>query len=257
MKIQNIAAQLFTIRDYIKTPADIARSLQRIRKIGYQAVQVSGMGPIAESELKKILDGEGLVCCVTHEPTGTILDKPQAVIDRLRALDCRFTAIPSPGPNIDNSYESVTRFAEAINRSGKAMHEAGLILTYHNHNGEFGRRNGRLILDIIYDSTDPRYLQSELDTYWVQAGGGNPAAWCKKLTGRLPIIHLKDFGINEQGQQVFREIGNGNLDWSEIIPIAEKAGCGWFIVEQDAHWINNDPFESLRVSFDYLAKHWC
>ena len=46
MKIQQVAAQLFTVRDYIKTPADVAVSMKKIRQIGYQAVQVSGMGPI-------------------------------------------------------------------------------------------------------------------------------------------------------------------------------------------------------------------
>ena len=88
MKLKQVAAQLYTIRDHLKTPSDIAKSLKRVSDIGYQAVQISGMGPIDESELVKILDGEGLVCCATHENGNMILNEPEKVIERLRKLDC-------------------------------------------------------------------------------------------------------------------------------------------------------------------------
>src|SRR6266496_4460 len=57
-----IGAQLYTLRDYLKTPADIAKTLARVRKLGYEAVQVSGAGPIDPAELAKILKNEGLAC---------------------------------------------------------------------------------------------------------------------------------------------------------------------------------------------------
>ena len=50
MKINQVAAQLYTVRDFAKTPADIATTLKKIRAIGYEAVQVSGVGPIAPAE---------------------------------------------------------------------------------------------------------------------------------------------------------------------------------------------------------------
>ncbi len=85
MKIDQVAAQLYTIRDHIKTPADIAASMKKVRDIGYTAVQVSGMGPIEESELMKILDGEGLDCCATHEPGDVIRQTPEIVVERLNS----------------------------------------------------------------------------------------------------------------------------------------------------------------------------
>ena len=48
------------------TPADIAQSLQKVAAIGYRAVQLSALGPIDPKELRRILDGEGLVACAAH-----------------------------------------------------------------------------------------------------------------------------------------------------------------------------------------------
>ena len=66
------------------------------------------------------------------------------------------------------------------------MPEAGLTLSYHNHSGEFRRHDGKLILDIIYDESDPRCVQGQIDYYWVQHGGGDSEDWCRKLEGRMP-----------------------------------------------------------------------
>jgi len=252
MKIEQVAAQLYTVRDYIKTPADIAESLKKVRAIGYQAVQVSGMGPIDEAELMKILDGEGLVCCATHEDSNRILNEPQAIADRLHKLSCKYTAYPYPGGVSLENLADVKNLASRLNAAGKVLSEAGTTLTYHNHHIEFRRFEGKLMLDVIYGETDPKYLQGEPDTYWVQYGGGTPVDWCRKLNGRLPALHMKDYSVTKDNQVTFAEIGSGNLNWPEIISAAESSGCQWFIVEQDV--CPGDPFDSLKKSFEYIKS---
>ena len=108
------------------------------------------------------------------------------------------------------------------------------------------------MLDYLYRHAPS--LVSELDTFWVQAGGSDVVAWIEKLSGRLPFIHLKDYGIKPPRDRYFAEIGRGNLDWHRILPAAERAGCQWFIVERDSGDV--DPFESLRISYDYLREHF-
>ena len=66
MSNAQIAAQLYTLRDFTKTPADIASTLARVRKIGYESVQLSALGPIDPNELVKILKSEGLSVVATH-----------------------------------------------------------------------------------------------------------------------------------------------------------------------------------------------
>jgi sugar phosphate isomerase/epimerase len=254
MRVDQIAAQLYTIREYITTPEEIAKSLKRVRAIGYTAVQVSGMGPIGEEELVKILDGEGLTCASTHEDSETILSSPDKVVERLNKLGCKNTAYPYPSGISFDSVETVRGLAAGLNRSGKVLHDAGMVLCYHNHHLEFQRLVGRPVLDILYSDTDPRYLQAEIDTYWVQAGGGEPTDWCRRLKGRLPVVHLKDYALGCDLKPVFAEVGNGNLNWHTIIPAAQESGCEWFIVEQDI--CPGDPFESLKVSFEYLRENF-
>ncbi|MCE0498535.1 MAG: sugar phosphate isomerase/epimerase [Methylacidiphilales bacterium] len=252
MKISQVAAQLYTLRDHLKTPAEVAETLKKVRAIGYQAVQVSGMGPIDETELVRILDNEGLTCCATHEPGNLILDDTAKVIERLHKLGCRYTAYPYPAGIDFQKPDHIETLANKLDVAGAAMAKAGQVLTYHNHAHEFAHYQGRTVLEFMYAATNPRHLQGEIDTYWVQAGGGDPAAWCRRLKGRLPLLHLKDYGVGADGKPYFAEIGRGNLDWPEIITAAEASGCQWFIVEQDV--CPGDPFESLAISFRCLQE---
>jgi sugar phosphate isomerase/epimerase len=96
----------------------------------------------------------------------------------------------------------------------------------------------------------------ELDTYWVQAGGGEPAEWLARLKGRASLLHLKDYGVDAKGVSMFEEIGQGNLDFGKIMSAAKRAGCRWYIVEQDSDWEDEDPFQSLRMSLAYLKREF-
>ncbi len=252
MKLSQVAAQLYTVRDFTKTPKDIAAALKRIRAIGYGAVQVSCIGPIADDELARILKGEGLVCCGTHEDGERLLADPQGFVEHLRKLDCRITTYPWPGERRFDSLEIVRGFAKSLESAGRILREAGIDFCYHNHHLEFQRAGGKTALEIIYAETDSRFVQAELDTYWVQFGGGDPADWCRRMKGRLVNLHMKDYAINPQNQVVFAEVGSGNLDWPGIVSAAEESGCRWFIVEQDT--CPGDPFESLKKSYEFIRS---
>lgn len=253
MKLSQVAVQLYTLRDFTQTPDEIAAALKKVRSIGYEAVQVSATGPIDESELVRILDGEGLVCCATHEPGSAILRAPEHVVERLQKLNCRYTAYPFPAGIDMTDPAQVQELTRNLDASGAVLRAAGLVLTYHNHAHEFVRHDSGLALEMIYSGSSAENLQGEIDTYWVQFGGGDPVDWCRRLKGRLPLLHLKDYAVGEGYQPVMAEIGSGNLNWEAIISAAQESGCEWFIVEQDV--CPGDPFDSLKKSFDYIRDH--
>jgi sugar phosphate isomerase/epimerase len=132
------------------------------------------------------------------------------------------------------------------------LRDAGITLCYHNHHQEFTKVGGRLLLHRIFSETS---LAGEPDTYWIQAGGGNPLQWVQKLAAqkRLPLIHLKDFRVTAKGEVQFAELGAGNLDFDPILAAATAGGCQSFIIEQDATY-GRDPFESLAESFHFLQS---
>ncbi len=253
MKKSQIAIQFYTLRDQVPTPARFAEACAKVRAIGYRAAQISGidMTAIPPQEIRRICAEHDLVICGVHAAPADILHNPQSVLELLETLDAPLAAFPYPS-GVDFSDETaVSTLINKLEESGRFLAAHGRTLCYHNHQIEFRRSGGRTILDRIYAETNPAHLQAELDTHWVQYGGGCPAAWCARMTGRLPLLHLKDFRINERNEIEFAEVGAGNLDFPAILAEAERAGCHWFVVEQDT--CPGDPFDSIRMSWDYLA----
>ncbi len=251
MKISQVAAQLYTLRNQCKTEADIAQSLEKVAKIGYESVQVSGLGPISEEKLVQICRDNGLSICATHESLASLLDTPDQIIERLQKLGCKHTALGFPSGVDLGSQEGVATYCQQIDGAAQKFVAAGLTLSHHNHHQEFRKLTGKPVLQIVLENT--RHLTMEVDTYWVQYGGANSESFVKLCAGRLPLLHLKDYAVSAENQPYFAEIGQGNLEFPAIIAAAEKGGCEWFIVEQDT--TPGDPFDSLKISFDYIKTH--
>lgn len=245
-----IGAQLYTLRDYMRTPQDIARTLHELKKVGYQAVQVSGIGPIEPKELKKILDDEGLFACATHTGYERLVEDIEGVIEEHKILGALHVACPGLPSELHNE-EGYKKAASELSQAGKVLKENSLTLSYHNHAIEFEKYGGKIGLEILYDESDPEYLQGEIDTYWVQYGGADPTDWCRRLKGRLPLVHLKDMGI-KQNKQIMMEVGEGNLNWEAILKACEEAGTQWYLVEQDV--CQRHPLESLKISLGNMKK---
>jgi sugar phosphate isomerase/epimerase len=258
MTPDTIAAQLYTIRNHIQDGPGFAASLRKLAAAGFRAIQISGMGadsPVPETEIVAVCRDLGITICATHEPAARIIDEPRRVIGRLQALGCPYTAYPHPHLPLDTEAQ-VRELAARLDAAGALFAAAGLGLGYHNHAVELRRFGNRTALDIIYDTTDPAHLIGEIDTYWIQRGGGDPVAWCRKLAHRMPIVHLKDMGVPAgEKDAAMCEVGSGNLDWPAIIAALRDGGCRWYIIEQDV--CRDDPFTCLRRSRDYLIETFC
>ena len=245
-----IAAQLYTVRDFCKTPADIASTMKKVREIGYEAVQCSGMGEIGPKELRKIVDGEGITICATHTGFDLMRDETDKVIEDHKIIGCEYAAIGGSPAEYRQDGEGYKRFAKEASEVAKRMAAQGIKFGYHNHSHELERFGDRTGLAILYEDSDPKYFLGEIDTYWVQHGGGDVCWWMRKLAGRLPLLHLKDMKMKGREQR-YAEVGEGNLNWEGILAAAKEVGVEWYIVEQD-NCYERDPFDSLKISFDNM-----
>jgi len=250
MPKSQIGAQLYTLRDHLKTPEDIAKTLARVKKMGYDAVQVSGLAPIDPKDLIKILDGEGLQCAATHVGLDMMKDT-QKCVDHHRALKCKYPAIGGFGWK-EPKLADWKNFAAEYSAAAKALAPHGVFIGYHNHSHELARipdSPKQTPLQLLIDECD-KAVWFEVDTYWITHGGGDPAQWIEKVKGRIPCVHFKDMAISPERVQKMCEVGSGNLNWPRIIQSCKAAGVEWFLVERDSGDL--DPFESLKVSLDNL-----
>jgi len=243
-----IAAELYTLRDHLRDANAIAAGLQRVREIGYQGVELAGLGPIAPAHLARLLRETGLAACSAHVRWERLRDETDAVVEDCRTWGCDHVAVPLPPPEYRNA-AGYSRFGAEAGELAVRLGTGGVRLSYHNHSFELERFGSASGLERLLEAGGPA-LGAQLDTYWIQHGGGSPAGWIRRFGGRVPSIHLKDMVIVD-GEPAMAEIGEGNLDWVELLLACKEAGTEVLIVEQDV--CRRDPFESLAISRRNLA----
>lgn len=241
-----IGAQLFTLREFCKTKEAFADTLKRVADIGYKNIQVSGTCEYEPEWLDAQLKANGLKCVLTHIPADKLRDSTAKVAADHNIFGCRYIGLGMYGFSEENIYE---KFFDAYKPVADTLHANGKYFMYHNHDGEFQHRNGKTILENILEDFAPEKLGITMDVFWVQAGGGNPADWLEKASGRVPCIHLKDFAYGKK----MAVLGEGNLNFDSIFASAESAGTKYMLVEQD-DCNGEDPFDCLQRSYDFLKS---
>lgn len=247
-----IAAQLYTLREYTKTPEDIEKTMKKVKEIGYDAVQVSGMGPIDPQDLKAIVDREGLDICATHIGFDRMQNDLEAVINEHKLWNCKYVGVGSMPNEYRENREGFVKFAKEASEIARKLKENDLQFIYHNHNFEFVKFDNMTGMDILFEESDPEAFDFEIDTYWIQAGGADPIQWITRMAGRMDVIHFKDMVMDNNREQIMSEIGEGNLNWDGIIKACEDIGVEWACIEQDV--CQRNPFDSLEISLKNLKK---
>ncbi|MEE9403740.1 MAG: sugar phosphate isomerase/epimerase [Algisphaera sp.] len=255
-----VAVQMYTLRDQCETPSEIADTCKKLQAMGYTSIQASaaGFGTIAADELKKILDDLGMTCCATHRSLEQLEDAAASIAFH-ETLGCRYAAIGGWGWNGDETQDQWEAFVSDFSALAAKYEGSSVKIGYHNHSHEFAPFGLADHPEKISPNATPMTLLEktlgpaaffEIDTYWVAHGGGDPAAWLRRLSGRVPSIHLKDLTVNAKREHKMCEVGAGNLNWPEILKAAKEAGVQNYIVERDDGDL--DPFESLKISLDNL-----
>ncbi len=242
-----IGAQFYTVREQCKTLDDFALTLRKVADIGYKTVQISGTCPYPAQWLKEQLDSNGLKCVLTHIPVPRLVGETQQVLEEHRVFDCPHIGLgwyafdeSKEDANYDHFMKTFVPVAEKI-RAG------GAYFMYHNHDQEFKRLGNQIVLEKLAQEIPAETMGFTLDTFWVQAGGGDPAQWLANLAGRVPVIHLKDYAYGRK----MAVIGEGNINFDRVFEKAEQSGTRFMMVEQD-DCNGEDPIECLRRSYAYL-----
>lgn len=247
-----LGAQTYTIRTFMQSERDVRRSMEKIARIGYTTVQISGIGPIDPHVLREICDENGLQIVLTHIPEGRILDDTEAVIQEHEILGCPYIGLGSmPERYRTLATEWFDYFYEDFLEPAKKIRDAGKRFMYHNHNFEFERLpGGQTILERMLAQFSPDLMGITLDTYWVQAAGADILTWIERLKDRIPCVHLKDMTVH--GMEIhMAPVGEGNIDFAGVVRALERnGGTEYVLVEQDI--CEESPFVCLQKSYDHL-----
>ena len=166
---------------------------------------------------------------------------------------------PNVGPggmmgDCQKTAEDWIRGTKRMDAVGAKLAKDGMRLHYHNHASEFDTLDGdpRCKHDILMEESSPGNLYAELDIAWVLVGGVDPAKQMLKCKGRCSQIHAKDVVIDKKGKHQFTPLGQGEINWPEIIAAGKEIGLDWYIYEQDSG--KGDPFDYANASYEFLSK---
>ncbi len=245
-----IGAQFFTIRDFCKTTADLDESLKKVADIGYRHIQLSGVCAYDSVWMAERLAAYGLEANITHYNYGQIVGNTADTIAFHDNMNCKYIGIGSSPKPIDP--EGLAIMAAELKPAIPAILASGHKLMYHNHHMEYARFGGKTYIDLFCETFTPEECGITLDTYWVQAGGGDPAWWLRHLDGRVNCVHFKDMVYSPADKGVrMAAIGEGKMNYPEILRACDDAHVEYGFVEQD-NCYGEDPFVCLKRSYDYL-----
>lgn len=254
-----IGAQLFTLRDFCKTTEDLKSSLERVAKMGYRAVQLSGVCPYDPIWMRDTLRELGLTAPVTHISAKRLREELDEVISEHTAAGIRYIGLGAASGIFDKEKNCLEGFEETLGwlpEAARRIHAAGHRFLYHNHDRELARNaEGKNFFDRLEEALPAEECGFLLDTYWVQAGGADPAEFLRRYKGRTPCIHFKDMCFDPVEHKVhMAAVGSGNLNWERIFRAAVETDVQYAFIEQD-HCYGEDPFQCLAQSLAFCRAN--
>jgi sugar phosphate isomerase/epimerase len=285
----------YTIRQEIED--DPFKALKNIAYIGYTAIEFCNIGAdkypesigafnIDQKELKALIDDLGLKVTGSLALPGEFLSIEQinTLYDNYELMNRFFEFNKSLGAEnatigigFYNTKDYLLRRCEAYNKLGTLCNKHGLRLLYHNHYEEFQMFGNDLVLDLLVENTDPKFLAFELDAYWVFRSAYDPVRKLKQYGQRVELLHVKDYPFDQAkhidlwamiDQQTpvfpetfmnvarpdfFVELGDGMIKIQDIIDLGNELGIRYLFVEQDQTALASG-MESIKRSFSNMKK---
>ncbi len=251
---RGMALQLYTMREPAKK--DLAGTLKKVREMGWEYVQWSGMPTLPAEQIRAELDKAGLKAITAHHAMEPFEQNYAEQLKFWRTVGIKDIAPGGMMNDCKATLQDWLKGAQRLDTLGAKLRGDGIRLSYHNHAWEFEKFPGdpRYKLDILMEATRPGNLCAELDLAWAYTGGVDPAAYIRKYKGRCPMVHAKDVIKARDGKkQQLVPLGQGDLNWTEIFKAGDEAGIEWYIYEQDNG--QGSPFDYTQASYAFLSKH--
>lgn len=258
----DIGLQLYTLRNPIGE--DVGGTLKTVAEAGYHHVEPFGF-PDCDHIINAAKDA-GLPIHSSHFNSDGVIGNDdaggsafEAVVGKAKDVGMTHLVIPYLADQYRQSLDDYRRLVDRCNRAAEVAKKAGIQLAYHNHAFEFDPlgENGECGYDIMRERfTDD--MMFEVDVFWVQVAGIQPAKLLREMSGRISQLHLKDLSASAPTpsyggvpNEAFEEIGDGVVDIRGIMEMAADLGVKHAHVEQDQ---SPHPIESVRQSIEAIRR---
>lgn len=247
-----LGAQFYSLRERCKTPEDLRETFRRVKEIGYQVVQISGVCDIDAERLRDISDEFQLPITCTHKPMNMIIENTDELIQYHKTINCPVIGLGSMSLEYLSSIEGVRKFIEIMDTPIKKIMDAGMTFAYHNHHLEFNDIGGTDVYTILLEEAPNVHFIH--DVYWTKYAGKDYLEYIRIIgeAKRMTNIHFKDMKSAPQGP--ICPCGEGTIDFAPIVDICKKVGIEYAQVEQDNAPNLGDEFEQMQRSFNNLIS---
>lgn len=248
MDCMNVGLQLYSVRSNMAM--DVNRTLRQVARIGYEGVEFAGYYDFTAQKLKNTLHELNLQTIGSHILFQQLRDHLQEEMTFSKEIGGKYLVCPYLEEQLRTDEASVDETVHWLNLFGERVTENGLTFAYHNHSFEFEQQiNGASLYERLINGTEQKHLKLEFDVCWSYYVGADPISYLHKLSGRVPLVHIKDLRV-ENGVPKTVPLGEGEIDLEKIIYTCEEVGVEWMIVEQDT--CEGDPLDAVERSFNWL-----
>ena len=237
-----IALQLYTLRE--AAARDFEAAVRKVAEIGYLGVEPAGFPGTTPEGAKRLFDDLGLEVCSAHLPlpAGDTLSES---LETAEALGIE-RVISGRGPDQFSSLDRIAESCDHFNEAAANCAGRGFTFGIHNHWWEFFEVEGEPAYRHLLRRLSPEVI-FQVDAYWVQTAGSDPAGVIAELGTRAPLVHLKDGPCTREDDML--ALGEGVTDFDRI---AAAGGCvEWWIVELDR--CATDMTEAVGKSHAFLT----
>ena len=242
-----ISVQLYSVRD--AAARDLAGTLDKIAKMGYDGVEFAGYYGIDAKDIRKMLDNNGLKCSGTHTGIGELRgDRFERTAELHKILGAKYMIVPGGIDNYLHDVDKSKEIAEEFNKLAEKAKPLGLCVGYHAHGGDAKLIDGIPAWERLFDATNPEVVM-QMDVGNYKDGGGDPYKMIEKFKRRSKTVHLKESG---QGHPI---IGSGEVDWQRVFALCESVGgTEWYVVEDEVTANDFDRIEQCIAALRGMGK---
>ena len=247
-----VGLQLYSLRNQFAK--DVPKTLDEVKSFGIKYVELAGTYNVPAEQFKQELSDRGLVAISAHFPYERLRDDPDSVASEAKVLGLKYVGCAWV-PHKDPFDEKACRDTAAVfNRAGEALAKQGLKFFYHVHGYEFQPYKDGTLLDLLFQETNPKYVNYQMDIFWVVFPGQDPVKLLDKYGSRWQLMHLKDMRKGTATGELTGHtdvkndatLGAGQMDIPAILRAAKKAGVKWYFIEDESPWSEQQVPQSLK-----------